>query len=90
MYNYLSNDNFQKQIRQRIKPAINQVSFSGRDLTLLKIKIPQSIKEQKYISDILTSMDEKIEFEVKYVNKLQKIKIGLMQDLLTGKVRVKA
>lgn len=89
IYYYLSNDSFQKQIRQRIKPAINQVSFSGRDLILLRIKIPESIKEQKNISDILTSIDMKIESEQKYLNKLQKIKSGLMQDLLTGKVRVK-
>lgn len=89
IYYYLSSDSFQKQIRQRIKPAINQVSFSGRDLTSLRIKIPELIKEQKNISDILTSIDIKIESEQKYLNKLQKIKAGLMQDLLTGKVRVK-
>lgn len=50
---------------------------------------PQNDTEQQQIADRLTSIDNKIEGEQTYLDKLQKIKQGLMQDLLTGKVRCK-
>lgn len=54
----------------------------------LKIPIPL-IDEQKKITEIMDNFDRKIYSEQKYLAKLQKLKIGLMQDLLTGNVRVK-
>jgi len=50
---------------------------------------PQNQTEQQRIANRLTSIDNKIEAEQTYLKKLQKIKQGLMQDLLTGKVRCK-
>ena len=47
------------------------------------------IQEQQEIVAILSSVDEKIEKEQQYKSQLEKLKKGLMQDLLTGKVRVK-
>lgn len=44
--------------------------------------------EQQRIATILTQIDETIEKEQRYKEKLKKIKQGLMGDLLTGKVRV--
>jgi len=46
------------------------------------------LPEQQRIAEILSQIDQTIEKEQKYKEKLQKIKQGLMQDLLTGKVRV--
>jgi type I restriction enzyme S subunit len=46
------------------------------------------LPEQHHIAEILTTIDTYIEKEQTYLNKLQQIKKGLMQDLLTGKVRV--
>jgi len=46
------------------------------------------LPEQHHIAEILTTTDTYIEKEQTYLNKLQQIKKGLMQDLLTGKVRV--
>lgn len=53
-----------------------------------KILIPP-LSEQRHIAEILSSADERIEKEEAYRYKLLQIKKGLMQDLLTGKVRVK-
>lgn len=53
-----------------------------------KVAIPP-INEQKKISKILTNIDEKINIENDKLFKLQMIKRGLMQVLLTGKIRVK-
>ena len=46
------------------------------------------LPEQKKIASILTYQDEVIENTQKQIDKLQDLKKSLMQDLLTGKVRV--
>jgi len=46
------------------------------------------ISEQKRIAEILSQIDQAIEKEEKYKEKLERLKKGLMEDLLTGKVRV--
>jgi type I restriction enzyme S subunit len=53
----------------------------------VKIPLPQ-LSEQHIIASILSQTDETIEKEQKYKQKLERIKQGLMEDLLTGKVRV--
>jgi len=56
---------------------------------LKKIKIPLPLlPEQQRIASILSQIDETIEKEEKYKAKLERIKQGLMEDLLTGKIRV--
>lgn len=45
--------------------------------------------EQSHIGDILELQDKRLNDERGYLAKLQTLKNGLMQDLLTGKVRVK-
>ena len=44
-------------------------------------------EERKEIGNILSSFDNKIEINKKLKDKLTSLKRGLMQDLLTGKVR---
>lgn len=65
-------------------PIVNKSKFEK-----MMIPIPCDEKEQKVINETLTSIDKKIESENLYLNKLNKVKQALMQDLLTGKVRVK-
>ena len=52
-----------------------------------KIPVPP-LSEQHRIASILSQMDQTIEKEHKYKQKLESIKQGLMEDLLTGKVKV--
>jgi len=58
-------------------------------VTTLLIPLPLLLEQQK-IAEILSTIDEKIEIERKRKKKLEELKKGLMQDLLTGEVRVKA
>ena len=51
-------------------------------------KIPTSLDEQKAIADILCKADEEIELLKKQLDLYTEQKKGLMQNLLTGKVRV--
>jgi type I restriction enzyme, S subunit len=54
------------------------------------IRIPKpSLDEQRRIGAILTEIDVKVEKENERNNVLRQLKTGLMQVLLTGKVRVK-
>ncbi len=59
-------------------PNIQQKALKG-----FEIKVPSSIKEQQKIAQILTKVDEAITQTQKLIAKYQRIKTGLMQDLLT-------
>lgn len=63
---------------------------SGLNLSIVsKIKIPIPIyEEQQKIAEILSTVDKKLELERKRKEKLERIKKGLMNDLLIGKKRL--
>lgn len=64
-----------------------QPGINSNEYAKLLIQVP-SIEEQNQIALVISSVDEKIEqYELKK-EKLQELKKGLMQKLLTGKVRV--
>jgi len=60
--------------------------FGPTHLKKMWFVIP-SINEQKEIAEILSAVDEKISVNKKLKEKLVLLKKGLMQDLLSGKVR---
>ena len=62
-------------------PDLNHGEFFN-----IPVLIPP-ISEQKKISQIIGSMNEKIELEEKYLSHLNRLKRGLTQDLLSGTVR---
>jgi len=57
-------------------------------LKSLNIPLP-SLYEQQKIAEILSTIDKKLEIERKEKEKLERIKQGMMDLLLTGKIRVK-
>jgi type I restriction enzyme S subunit len=57
------------------------------DCSKILIKLP-SLKEQRIIADSLNSLDFSRQKKEQKVSKLSSLKKALMQDLLTGKVRV--
>jgi type I restriction enzyme S subunit len=63
-------------------------AITKEDLENLKIPYPPFLEQQK-IGEILLTIDKKLEMEKNQKVKLEKIKQGLMDVLLTGKVRVK-
>jgi type I restriction enzyme S subunit len=58
-------------------------------LKSLKVPLPPSIKEQQKIAEILSTVDSAIELYYKEKDVLGRLKKGLMDVLLTGKVRVR-
>jgi type I restriction enzyme S subunit len=66
----------------------NQANFNLKLVRSVRIPVP-SIDEQKNISSILADVDGKIEEEQCSTETIDQLKKGLMQVLLSGKVRVR-
>lgn len=75
-----------KQILSNLSGSA-QEGFNASKLKNLFIPHPP-LPEQQKIAEVLSQVDEVIEKETAYKEKLQRLKSGLMEDLLTGKVRV--
>ncbi len=80
---------------QRIQNILNRYAYGSTFLEIpnkvvkkIKIYVP-NMEEQKKIVQILSNIDDAIENDQNYSDILKEIKKGLMQDLLTGKKRVK-
>jgi type I restriction enzyme S subunit len=71
----------------RLKPGSDHKRFWISEYSKMFIPLPP-FSEQKRIAEILSQIDQAIEKEEKYKEKLERLKKGLMEDLLTGKVRV--
>lgn len=54
----------------------------------LEVKIPADKNEQRAIAQVLSDMDSEIEQLEKKLAKYQQIKQGMMQELLTGRIRL--
>lgn len=59
-----------------------------RDIEKIEISIPQDTKEQSAIADVLSDMDSEIQSLKARLTKYQSLKQGMMQQLLTGKIRL--
>lgn len=81
LYNY--KDKSKKLAQQGTQANLNKEIVEN-----FIFKIPTSLDEQKAIADILSSADEEIELLNKQLELYTEQKKGLMQNLLTGKVRV--
>jgi type I restriction enzyme S subunit len=65
-----------------------QQSYTAKLVKLLPIELPPTPEEQSTIAKILTEMDTEItELETK-LTKARAVKQGMMQQLLTGKIRL--
>ena len=78
---------FQKQLVIRSNSTAQSGVYLG-ELGKIELSIPP-LPEQKEIASILTCIDKNIETKKEKLSQTQSLKKSLMQDLLTGKVRVK-
>lgn len=70
--------------------GIKVSSISKKAIKTTFLKIPSSIDEQKEIVHIIAAMDEEIDALESERDKIIQIREGAMDDLLTGRVRLKA
>ena len=81
-----SSDIVQEQIRNRSSATINQIT--KRDFEDIVIPTPPTLAEQTAIAAILSDMDAEIDTLMAKLNKVRDIKQGMMQELLTGQIRL--
>ena len=77
----------QKQITD-INVQAAQANISLQNVKDFKINIPSNLEEQKAIARILTDMDKEIIGLEERLKKTRQIKQGMMQELLTGRIRL--
>lgn len=65
------------------------LNLKFKNFAEIKVSIPKNLKEQKKIAQVLLTVDREIELLDMQKETFKKQKKGLMQQLLTGKVRVK-
>lgn len=83
--NYLFQSSIiKKQIDEHLGATINQIT--NKSLNSFKIFLP-SEEEQTAIANILSDMDKEIEALEQKLDKFKSIKEGMMQELLTGRIR---
>ena len=87
-YYYLTNPNVQSYMRI-ISTRTGQPDLTHNEFSHLTMFIPP-IDEQQKIASILISIDAQIQKQSEYKLHVEKLKKGLMQNLLTGQIRVKA
>ncbi|OMP29697.1 restriction endonuclease subunit S [Mangrovimonas sp. DI 80] len=88
VFQALNSNYFRKEAESK-STGTTRARIGLSDLKQIPIKIPNSIDEQKRIGDILSSVDKKLNVLGEKKTTYQELKKGLMQQLLTGKIRVK-
>lgn len=72
----------------RLAEKTGQPKLTQVPIKQIKIPLP-TLQEQQKIVSILSNVEELIETQITQGNELQNLKMGLMQQLLTGKLRVR-
>lgn len=89
LFNLLKTETYRHIFEAMTSGSINRRgSLRWSEFKRIKVKLP-SIEEQKQIAEVLNSCDKEIELLEKQCEALKQQKRGLMQKLLTGKIRVK-
>jgi len=73
----------------RFNATTSQPNVLVGSLRKFRVPFPTSLSEQKQIANILSTVDNKLDVLKDKKSEHQELKKGLMQQLLTGKVRVK-
>lgn len=76
-----------KEIKKNVVGSA-QLGINKKSIEEQIIEIPPSIKEQSAISEIISKTDEEIKYLEKKHAKYTMLRIGMMQKLLTGEIRL--
>lgn len=85
---YLNLEKTQNKLRSLATRGVSQSNINAKNLRSVKIPIPR-INEQEKIASTIELVDQKIQHQKQKKNLLVNVKLGLMQVLLNGKVRVR-
>lgn len=85
-FHLINSDRIHKKIVNLAKPG-TQIYVNTDDIVLLDLEVP-NLDEQKRIAEIFSSIDVEIFALEAKLAKYQQIKQGMMQNLLTGRIRL--
>lgn len=77
-----------KEFLQQLSAGSTINHLYQKDLVKFDLFVPPTIEEQEAISEILFDMDSEIHKLEDKLNKYEEVKQGMMDELLTGKVRL--
>ena len=85
MYYLLS---FKQDDLYKLQTGGAQPHVYPRDIEAIEIIVPSTKREQQAIAQVLSDMDSEIQSLESQLTKYQSLKQGMMQQLLTGKIRL--
>ena len=86
---YKINSFYVNKYMRRVCTGSAQLGLAKRDVEKCNLYIPADINEQKAIADVLMAADAEIDLLQQQLQVITEQKQGLMQQLLTGNIRVK-
>lgn len=87
LFHIINSEITSRQI-DNLNAGSSQPNLSAKSLKSFKFSVPKDVAEQEMISNILSDMDLNIYKLEEKLSKYQKIKQGMMEELLSGKVRL--
>lgn len=88
MKHWITTTEFNTKVRNSAQGSVRE-TVDFKTLSSIKINLPSDISEQQAIADVLSTADDEIDLLNKKLILFKEQKKGLMQQLLTGQVRVK-
>ncbi|AOY74698.1 restriction endonuclease subunit S [Clostridium formicaceticum] len=88
LYYNLKTKTYLNHIEKIFRGNANQASITLKELFEFEIHLPTNKEEQQAIAQILRDMDSEIKALKQKLQKYKTIKQGMMQELLTGRVRL--
>lgn len=86
LYYYLSNYFGKYALKNTVKATVDSLRLDT--FHKFQLFIPKDMNEQEIIADFLTDIDQEINFLEQDLEKYKQIKQGMMEQLLTGKIRL--
>ena len=87
LYYWFCSPQTREKARRAAKQAVSQASINTTEMKLWSIFLP-SVPEQTAIANILSEMDAEIASLEAKLEKARQVKQGMMQELLTGRIRL--
>lgn len=86
VFHYFQSEAMRRQINEHLGATINQITNAS--LNGFNVAWPSERKEREGIAEVLSDMDHEIVATTSELSKLRHLKAGMMQQLLTGKIRL--
>lgn len=88
LYYYIQSKSFQRELFDRSLLHATPKKINKGEIGFCLVTMPRDLEEQRAIASVLSSIDEEIRFLVEERAKIELLKLGAMDDLLAGRVRL--